>query len=123
MLRASSDTAVAMRLWSIALKPSAIEICRASCRAATMSLSPVTSMTWSPPKSPPASRVRPVIENAQAPLGGEGGAYAFQRQPELDERHRHDRLDPRDNGVGAEQPGRQCDLPQQAGEEGVDRLH
>src|SRR5687767_9599847 len=122
-LRASSDTAVAIRLWSTMPKPRSRATSRARWREATMSSSPAIGSRRSGtlPSGPGTVGAVPP-QQCQSPLGVQRGAHATQLHAELDERDRDGRADADHDRLGAEEPGRRADLVEQARQERVDRL-
>ena len=130
MLRASSETAVAMRLWSTVPKPSCRAVSRARWRdgddvvfAADRDSSRLiaamrTALSTVVPRARRAgcSSARPfsALSAVRTPL---------QLQPQLDQRDRDRRLNADHHRLGAQQPRADGDIVQQPAEERVDRLH
>src|SRR5689334_19736667 len=98
MLRASSLMAVAMRAWSIAPKPRARAVSRATMRAATISRSLLIMMTLG---SAIGSVLRNSAQRRDAFFQVKRRQYLRKFKPELNQRDRDGRLQARDHDFRA----------------------
>src|SRR4051794_15210632 len=110
MLRASSDTAVAMATRSLPENPSLIASCRVLCRALTTSASVATGMRVSSGNL--AALPYPAPQQRQTFIEVERRRHSLQRQPQLHHRHRHLGLDADDDGLRAAQTDHMSDAAQ-----------
>src|SRR5256886_8155922 len=108
MLRAISEMAAAITVWSPLENPASAARSRPRCRAVTTSTSAVMGMSKSS-ATVEASRsaidadLGLDVEERQAFFQIEGGRHALERQPELHHRKRDLGLDPHDHRFGAAQ--------------------
>src|SRR5690242_16982474 len=109
MLRANSDTAVVIRLWSITRKPSDLARSRAPWRATTISSSTMIGMTIGMRCAALAALlIAPFLSREQAPQEGapllrrQGRVDTTQLQPQFDQGDRDRRLDTDDHRLRAE---------------------
>src|SRR5690348_2383498 len=117
MLRAISEIAAAMTVWSPLENPACAARSRPRCRAVTTSTSAAIGISSSSATVYPCgpaldAELRLAIEKRQTLLEVEGGRNPFQRQTELHHRERDLRLDPDDHGLGATQTRHVGDVPQ-----------
>src|SRR5689334_8614254 len=99
MLRAISEIAAAMTVWSPALKPTCSASSRPCCRALTTSTSDAMVMANSSDMI--AARLGLSVEEGEPLFEVEGGRHAFQREAELHHREGDLRLDADDDRLGA----------------------
>src|SRR5260221_8964891 len=124
MLRASSEMAVAIKCWSVGLKPIAAASDRPAWRALTMSASVLmtTATTFSgrSPGKGSAAKTAPRVEQVQPGIEVQCGCHTVQLEAEP--RHCEGDLgaDPDDHRFGAPEPDRRGQLAQDLGGEGVD---
>src|SRR5215210_4102723 len=101
MLRATSEIAVASRVWSVELRSSSPASSRARCRAVTTSASDSIAMRLS------ACTFERLLElgaqQRQPLLEVKGGLHVLELHPELDHREGHLGLDAHDHRLGAAQ--------------------
>src|SRR3989454_11639241 len=119
MLRASSEIAAAMTVWSPLEKPASAAMLRPCWRAVTTSTSDaIGTRTCSGTVDTPLTALRALasdsIEEGQPFLEIERGRDALERQTELDHRKGDLGLDPDDDGLGAAQPRHVRDVAQRA---------
>src|SRR3954453_8252228 len=129
MLRVSSETAVAMRLWSTMPKPSRRATSRARCRAKTMSSSRPIGMRSSaglaaamPAYSAVNFGCHQASQERHALLGVQRGGHTTQLQAQFHQRDRDRRLDTDDYRLGSQQARRGADVVEQPAQERVHRL-
>src|SRR5437867_3889307 len=119
MLRASSEIAAAMTVWSPLVKPASAATLRPRWRAVTTSTSDAigtisSSGTVDAPLAPLRALATDSIEEGQAFLEIERGRDALEREAELDHRKGDLGLDPDDDGLRAAQPRHVRDVAQRA---------
>src|SRR3954449_1279482 len=118
MLRATSEIAVASRVWSVLGMSSPTASARARWRAVTTSASERIAIR-SAPSWAKVARLLPGLEQGEALLEVEGRLHVLEAHPELDHRERHLRLDPDDHRLRAAQARHHRDAPQRARHERV----
>src|SRR2546421_3815991 len=128
MLRAISEMAAAMAVWSPLENPASAASSRPFCRALTTSTSDVTatsssSATGAPTGTPSLHTVEALpalpIQKGEPLLEVERGRDAFERQAELHHREGDLGLDADDHRFGAAQPRHVRDVAQRADGEGI----
>src|SRR6059058_1237393 len=126
MLRAISEMAAAITVWSPLENPASAARSRPRCRAVTTSTSAAMGISKSSP-TVDASRSAALdselgldVEERQAFLQVEGGRHALERQPELHHRERDLGLDAHDHRFRTTQPRHVRDVAQRANGE---RIH
>src|ERR1041384_6117694 len=102
MLRAISEIAAAITVWSPALKPTCSASSRPCCRALTTSTSDAMVITTSSDMI--AARLDLTVEEHESFLEVQGGRHPFQREAELHYGEGDLRLDADDHRLGAAQP-------------------
>src|SRR2546422_217793 len=125
MLRAISEIAAAMTVWSPLENPASAARSRPRCRAVTTSTSAAiairrSSATVDASRSPLDAELRLPVEERQTLFEIERGRDAFERQAELHHRESDFRLNPDDHGFRAAQPCHVGDVAQ--GPDG-ERIH
>src|SRR5438093_5580821 len=125
MLRAISELAAAITVWSPLEHPASAARSRPRCRAVTTSTSAAIGISRSSPtidtsRSPLDAELRLSVEERQALLEIERGRDALERQAELHHRERDLRLNPDDHGFRAAQARHVGDVAQ--GPDG-ERIH
>src|SRR5215207_1940675 len=118
MLRAISETAVAMRVASVGENPRSSASARASARAGTMSASDAIGTRASSPIL--GSLRREAGERVEALVEIEGGHEGMEIEIEVDHRDRHVGLDPDDHGGRAPQARGRGEGAERSRDEGVD---
>src|SRR5438105_3453944 len=124
MLRAISEIAAAITVWSPLENPASAAKSRPRCRAVTTSTSAVMGMsnssaTVETSRSAVDSELGLDIEERQAFFQVEGGRHALERQPELHHRKRHLGLDSHDHRIPPPQPAHMRDVPKVADSTGI----
>src|SRR2546428_6623538 len=124
MLRASSEIAAAMTVWSPLEKPAFAAMLRPCWRAVTTSTSDAigtssSSGTIDAPLAALDALAGDPVEEGQPFLEIERGRDALERAAELDHREGDLGLDPDDDGLGAAQAGHVRDVAQRANGKGV----
>src|SRR5206468_10589231 len=123
MCRASSELAVAPTAMSVDGNPTWDASSRPFCRAATTSESQsIETRTSSAMGANLLVSLRFAVEVRQAFLQIQRGRDPLEREPELDHRERHLRLDADDDGLGAAQADHVGHVPQGARRERVDHV-
>src|SRR5436190_2338385 len=117
MLRAISEMAAAITVWSPISKPHAAANSRPLCRALTMSTSDRIGTLDS--SGTVQALLAAAVEEVQAFLEVEGGGDSLQRQPQLHHGEGDLGLNPDDHRLGAPQPGHVCDVAERAHRERV----
>src|SRR5881628_3137007 len=117
MLRAISDIAAAITVWSPLENPASAARSRPRCRAVTTSTSAAIGISWSsatldPSRAPLDAELRLPVKERQTLLEIERGRDALQRQAELHHRERNLGLDPDDHGFRPAQPRHVGDVAQ-----------
>src|SRR5258707_13439238 len=118
MLRAISEIAAAITVWSPALKPTSSASSRPRCRALTTSTSDAMVMASSSDMI--AARLDLAVEEHESFLKVQGGRHTFQRETELHHGESDLRLDADDHRLGAAQPRHVRAMPQRPHRE---RIH
>src|SRR5512142_1614545 len=103
ILRAISEIAAAMTVWSAGENPNSAARSRPSCLALTTSLSVATSSRRSSAGMVDAF-ARLLVQERESLFQIERRRDALEGQPQLDHRERHFRLDAHDDRLGAPQP-------------------
>src|SRR5439155_16133597 len=119
MLRAISEIAAAITVWSPLEKPASAARSRPRCRAVTTSVSAVIGIRRSSATvdaSRPAldAELRLLVEEQQAFLEIQRGGHALEREAELDHGEGDLGLNPDDHRLRAAQPRHVRDVPQRA---------
>src|SRR5881392_3892542 len=119
MLRAISEMAAAITVWSPLENPASAARSRPRCRAVTTSTSAVMGMSnWSATVETSRSAVDAElgldVEEREAFFQVEGRRDALEGEPELHHRECDLGLDPHDHRLGTAQSGHVCDVPQRA---------
>src|SRR4051794_11049452 len=117
MLRATSEMAVASRVWSVELSSSAPASSRARWRAVTTSASDSMAIRLS--ASTVERLLELVLQQCQPLLEVERGLHVLELHPELDHRERHLGLDADDHGLRAAQARHVRDPAERARDERV----
>src|SRR6267143_1356798 len=117
MLRAISEMAAAITVWSPLENPASAAKSRPRCRAVTTSTSAATGISRSSPtvdasRSALDTELRLVVEEQQAFLEIQRGGHALEREAELDHGERNLGLNPDDHGFRAAQPRHVGDIPE-----------
>src|SRR5438093_10951667 len=125
MLRAISDIAAAITVWSPLENPASAARSRPRCRAVTTSTSAAigisrSSATLDPSRSPLDAELHLPVEERQTLLEIERGRDALERQAELHHRERNLGLNPDDHGFRPPQPRHVGDVAQRPDRE---RIH
>src|SRR5918994_6589157 len=118
MLRATSEMAVASRVWSVLVRSTFAASARARWRAVTTSLSDSITIRSSD-SGGTVGRSLLRLEQREALLEVERGLHVLEVHAELHHRERDLRLDADDHGLRAAQAGHHRDPAQGAGYEGV----
>src|SRR5712691_8972033 len=124
MLRAISEMAAAITVWSPLENPASAARSRPRCRAVTTSTSAATGISRSSPtvdasRSALDTELRLVVEEQQAFLEIQRGGHALEREAELDHGECNLRLNPDDHGLRAAQPRHVGDVAQGPDGEGI----
>src|SRR5712691_3357174 len=122
MFLANSEMAVATTARSVEGKPQCDASSRPFWRAETMSASEFICTRTSSAMSANLMVValHLAVKVREALLQVQRGRHALQREPQLDHRERHLRLDPHDDGLRAAQPDHVGDVAQGTGRERID---
>src|ERR1051325_1209144 len=125
MLRAISEIAAAITVWSPLENPASAARSRPRWRAVTTSTAAVmgisnSSATVEAPRPAVDAELRLDVEERQTLFQVERGRHPLEREPELHHRERHLWLDPDDHRLRAAQPGHMRDVAQRADGE---RIH
>src|SRR6266850_5183138 len=125
MLRAISEMAAAITVWSPLENPASAAKSRPRCRAVTTSTSAAIGISRSSPtveasRSALDTELRLVVEEQQAFLEIQRGGHALEREAELDHGERNLGLNPDDHGFRAAQPRHVGDVPERTDGE---RIH
>src|ERR1043165_3722225 len=117
MLRAISEMAAAMTVWSPSEKPAWAASARPFWRALTISTSEATG--WSVSSGTLETLLRQAIQEDQSFLQVQRGGDALERESELHHGEGDLGLDADDHRLGAAQPGHVGNIPQRTDREGV----
>src|SRR5712691_8399981 len=125
MLRAISEIAAAITVWSPLEKPASSARSRPRCRAVTTSVSAVigirrSSATVDASRPTLDAELRLVVEEEQSFLEVQRGGHALEREAELDHGERDLGMNPDDHGFRAAQSRHVGDVPQRTDGE---RIH
>src|SRR6266481_7846866 len=109
MLRAISEMAAAITVWSPLENPASAARSRPRCRAVTTSTSAaigisVSLATFDAPRAALDAELRLVVEEQQSFLEVQRGGHALEREAELHHGEGHLGLNPDDHGLRAAQP-------------------
>src|SRR6266550_6445316 len=119
MLRAISEMAAAITVWSPLENPASAATSRPRCRAVTTSTSVAmgissSSATVDASRAAVDAELRLLVEEQEAFLEVQRGGHALEREPELNHGERHLGLNPDDHGLRTAQPRHMRDVPQGA---------
>src|SRR2546428_801158 len=120
MLRAISEMAAAITVWSPLENPASAARSRPRCRAVTTSTSAAMGISSSSAtieasrsaRSALGAELRLVVEEQEAFLEIQRGEHALEREAELDHGERNLGLNPDDHGLRAAQPRHVGDVPE-----------
>src|SRR6266853_1458312 len=117
MLRAISEIAAAITVWSPLENPASAARSRPRCRAVTTSVAAAmgirsSSATVDASRAALDTELRLVVEKQQAFLEIQRGGHALEREAELDHGERHLGLNPDDHGLRPAQPRHVGDVPE-----------